>query len=71
MNISRGRCLLGQLIKEKGWTQTEYANRSGRTQRMISHFCADERVMQPEDIYIAEILLECDFHDLFEGFKDK
>jgi len=71
MNISPGRCLLGDLIAERGWTQSEYARRAGRSQRMISYFCAGERVMQPEDIYIAEELLDCDFRDLFEGFKSK
>ncbi|RUS42089.1 helix-turn-helix transcriptional regulator [Cohnella sp. AR92] len=71
MNISRGRCLLGDLIKARGWTQTYYAERSGRSQRMISHFCSGDRIMQPEDIYIAEEILECDFRDLYEGFKTK
>jgi hypothetical protein len=38
---------------------------------MISHFCASERIMKPEDIFIAEELLGCDFRDLYEGFKGK
>lgn len=66
MNISRGRCLLPDLLEKKGWTKSKYARLSGRHKRMISHFCANERVMQPEDIHIACKLLECDEKDLHE-----
>ncbi|SEO10359.1 hypothetical protein SAMN05518670_3630 [Paenibacillus sp. OK076] len=66
MEISRGRFRLLELITAKGWTQTEYANRSGRSQRMISHFCNDTRVMLPEDMYTAVLLLGCKWEDLYE-----
>ncbi|CAM3742846.1 Helix-turn-helix transcriptional regulator [Cohnella lubricantis] len=69
MDISRGRCLLGELIEAKGWTKAEYARRSGRSKRMISYICAGKTPMTPEDIYIAEELLDCTFRDLYEGFK--
>lgn len=66
MNVSRGRCLLGKLIEAKGWTQTEYAKRSGRSTRMISYFCSNQRPMSPEDMYIAVKLLGCKWEDLYE-----
>ncbi|OME84743.1 hypothetical protein BK122_06355 [Paenibacillus pabuli] len=66
MEISRGRCRLLELINAKGLTQTEYANRSGRSQRMISHFCNNTRVMLPEDMYTAVLLLGCKWEDLYE-----
>ena len=71
MNISRGRCLLGNLIKAKGWTKAEYARRSGRSKRMISYICANKTPMMPEDIYIAEVLLDCNFRDLYEWQEGK
>jgi len=33
---------------------------------MISHFCRNERVMQPEDIHIACLMLDCDESELHE-----
>ncbi|WP_339279167.1 helix-turn-helix transcriptional regulator [Paenibacillus sp. FSL W8-1187] len=66
MNISRGRCLLSDLIDKRGWNQSEYARRSGRSQRTISYFCNDERVMKPEDLKTASMLLGCKMDDLYE-----
>lgn len=71
MNISRGRCLLSDLIKAKGWKQSDYARRAGRHPRVISHFCNDERVMLPEDLYIASLILECKMEDLYEWRLDE
>lgn len=66
MKVSRGRCLLLDRINEKGWTQAEYGRRAGRSKRMISHFCAGKRVMQPEDIYAAQIIFDCTLEQLYE-----
>ena len=66
MKISRGRCLLLDHIKANGLTQSEYARRTGRSRRMISHFCKNERVMQPQDMYMAELILGCNMRDLYE-----
>ncbi|WP_182300722.1 helix-turn-helix domain-containing protein [Cohnella cholangitidis] len=53
-------------IIERGWTQTHYARLTGRHKRMISHFCADERAMQPEDIHAACLIFGCDESELHE-----
>jgi len=66
MYVSRGRCLLLTMIKNKGWTQTDYARRTGRSKRMISHFCNNERAMQPEDIHAACLIFGCSEEDLHE-----
>lgn len=66
MNVSRGRCRLLELITARGLNQTEYALRSGRSQRMISHFCNGTRVMLPEDMYTAVLLLGCNWDDIYE-----
>lgn len=66
MRVSRGRCLLWDWIKYKGWTQSEYARRSGLTQRRVSYLCNGERVMLPEEMYVAERLLGCRWDQLYE-----
>ncbi|OXL83198.1 hypothetical protein BCV73_08980 [Paenibacillus sp. SSG-1] len=64
--ISRGRCLLPDLISARGWTQAQYADKCGRSPRMVSHFCLNERVMLPEDMYIAAKIFKCRMEDLYE-----
>ncbi|MNW45655.1 hypothetical protein D3C74_229260 [compost metagenome] len=71
MNISRGRCLLPDLLKQREWTQTFFAERSGRSVRMISHFCNGKRAMLPEDMYVASMILECRMEDLYEWIHEK
>lgn len=64
--ISRGRCLLGDLIYDRGWTHEHYASISGRSPRMISYFCSNERTMLPEDIYVAMLIFNCEITDIYE-----
>lgn len=66
LKVSRGRCLLPDLLQRKEWSQTYYAKRSGRSIRMISYFCSGERAMLPEDMYVASMLLDCRMEDLYE-----
>ncbi|MGR6764433.1 helix-turn-helix transcriptional regulator [Paenibacillus sp. T2-29] len=70
MKVSRGRCLLLPLIKAKGWNQAEYARRSGRSKRVISHFCNGRTTMTPEDMYVATKLLECRWEELYEFIEE-
>lgn len=65
MAVSRGRCLLQDLLDKADLTQAEYARRSGRSKRVISHFCNDERVMLPEDLYNASMVLGCRMEDVY------
>lgn len=65
-NISRGRCLLGDLISSRGWTYEHYATISGRSARMISYFCNNERTMLPEDIYVAMLIFNCEITNIYE-----
>lgn len=64
--VSRGRCLLPELISARGWTHDKYAEISGRSPRMISYFCRNERTMLPEDIYVAMVIFKCDIQDIYE-----
>ncbi|WP_240040920.1 helix-turn-helix domain-containing protein [Paenibacillus ginsengarvi] len=52
-----------------GIKQAEYARRSGRSKRVISHFCRNERVMLPEDLYTAAKILSCSMEDLYEWIE--
>lgn len=65
MKVSREGCLLGVWIERRGWTQTKYAKLAGRSKRMISYFCNNERPMHPEDIFIALKLLDIEFDQLY------
>ncbi|KOR88791.1 hypothetical protein AM231_06205 [Paenibacillus solani] len=67
--VSRGRCLLPYLLAARGLNQTDYAIKSGRSQRMISHFCTNERIMLPEDMYTASKILKCKMEDLYEWIE--
>jgi transcriptional regulator with XRE-family HTH domain len=66
MYISRGRCLLPDMILSKGWSQAYYAGLTGRSKRMISHFCNNKRAMQPEDIHAACLIFGCSEEKLHE-----
>lgn len=69
--VSRGRCLLPHLLAARRLTQTEYSKRSGRSQRMISHFCRNERIMLPEDMYVASKILNCRMDELYEWIEEQ
>lgn len=66
MYVSRGRCLLLDKIESLGWSQADYARKTGRHKRLISHYCNNERVMQPEDIHAACLIFGCDESELHE-----
>lgn len=65
MRVSREGCALGYWIEKKGWSKAEYGRRTGRSRRVISYFCKNERPMYPEDIHMAYILLGVTFEQLY------
>lgn len=56
-SIVRGRCLLQRYLGMTGLSQTELANRTGYSQRMISHFANDTRRMSIEAMYVITLEL--------------
>lgn len=66
IRVSRRRCLLQYFLDKNGLSQAEYARRTSRDKRVISHFCNDERVMKPEDEYTASLILGCKMEELHE-----
>lgn len=68
--FSRGRCKLNDLILSRGWTHEKYADVSGRSARMISYFCRNERTMLPEDIYTAMKIFKCGIEEIYEFIEN-
>lgn len=64
--VSRGRCLLPDKIASRGWSYEKYAELSGRSPRMISYFCGNQRTMLPEDIFIAMKIFNCGIDEIYE-----
>lgn len=66
MRLSRGRCRLKTLLKEKGWTQAELARRTGYHPRMISHYINNEKPMSVDVMLNIAYALECHMENLYE-----
>lgn len=66
MAYSRGRCLLGYWLYKKGMTQTELAQRIGWSNRMVSHWCRNERLMSVEAMYTVAEVLDIHMEDLYQ-----
>ncbi len=58
--------MLRSILKVRKMTQTEFARRSGWSQRMISFYCRDERKMSVEAMYVASLILEVGMDELYE-----
>lgn len=66
IRVSRGRCLLLNRIVAKGWTQAEFARRTGIHPRIVSDICNSKLVMRPEQQYVSALVLGCRMEDLHE-----
>lgn len=66
MAYSRGRCLLQYWLDHNGISQAEFSRRSGWSQRMISHWCNNERLMSVEAMYTAAVLLGIRMDELYQ-----
>ncbi|MDB5055760.1 MAG: helix-turn-helix domain protein [Bacilli bacterium] len=69
MNLSYGRCLLDQLLMEKGWSQQKLAEVTGINFKQISFYVTNSRVMSLKNAIIIADALGCAVHDLYERFK--
>lgn len=66
IRVSRGRCLLLDLITAKGLTQAEFSRRSGIHPRVVSDICRGKLIMRPEQQYAAALILGCNIEDLHD-----
>ena len=53
-------------LDTKGFTQTEFAERCGWSQRMVSHWCNGDRYMSVEAMYTASVELKIRMEALYE-----
>ncbi|MDM5208446.1 MULTISPECIES: helix-turn-helix domain-containing protein [Cytobacillus] len=61
-----GRCLLGELIKERKMTQTELANLLGVTPQQINKYVHNTQKMSLQVAINIGHILKCDIEDLYE-----
>jgi transcriptional regulator with XRE-family HTH domain len=68
MGIVIGRCRIPHLLRERGWTQQELANRTGLDKRTISFYCtnARKRMTLFNAVIIADVLGVDNPRDLYE-----
>ena len=66
MAYSRGSCRLQFWLDKNGITQTEFARRSGWSERIVSYWCRSERYMSVEAMYTASQILGCKMEELYE-----
>lgn len=62
----RGVCLLGHLLQVKGITQTQLAERTGVSQRMISYYANNEKRMNVDAAKAIAAALNCRIEDLYK-----
>lgn len=65
MSFRLGDCLLLERLKEKGWTQAEFAKRMGVTRQYVSKLVSGERKMSLEFAINAANILGCRVTDLY------
>ncbi|MFX3633750.1 MAG: helix-turn-helix domain-containing protein [Candidatus Pristimantibacillus sp.] len=63
---SRGVCQLKTLLKSKGMTQTVLEEKTGISQRMISHYANDGKRMNIDAARAISTALGCRMEDLYK-----
>lgn len=61
---TRGKCLLQSLLDRANMTQTELAKKSGVSQRMISNYASNAKVMSIDAARAISTSLGCEMKDL-------
>ncbi|WP_322922085.1 helix-turn-helix transcriptional regulator [Paenibacillus campi] len=64
--VSLGRCLLDHHLKSRNMSQAEFARRLGIDKRRVSYYCHGERLMSPDIMYGASVLLDVPMESLYE-----
>lgn len=66
MRVSRGRCRLQEWLDIRGFSQIDFAEKTGLSARMVSYYCTSTRPMTPEAQYLAHKALHIHMEDLYE-----
>lgn len=69
MAYSRGRCLLQSLLDQANISQSELSRRSGISQRMISYYALDQKLMNYTAARKIADALNCKMEDLYEWLQ--
>lgn len=62
----RGKCLLQSLLDKADLTQTELAQKTGISQRMISYYASDRNRMLVDTARVISTSLNCRIEDLYK-----
>nr|WP_082707765.1 helix-turn-helix transcriptional regulator [Paenibacillus sp. DMB5] len=62
---SRGRCQLQYWLDQRGYTQAQFAQLIGWSERMVSFWCKNQRLMSVDAMYNASRILKIKMEDLY------
>lgn len=64
-----GRCLLRYILKEKGMTQSDLANKLGVTEQQINKYVNNRQKMSLKVAKNISAILGCQIEDLYEWIE--
>ncbi|MGD6975979.1 helix-turn-helix domain-containing protein [Bacillus altitudinis] len=65
----RGRCLLSDRLRERGYTQTQLADRTGYDKSIISKYVKGTRGMNFDTAKTIAAAINCTIDDLYEWIE--
>lgn len=66
MSVKYGRCFLGDILRDKGWRQTDLADRSSKSTTQISDYIHGRKYMSFRTAVEFATILGCHAEDLYE-----
>lgn len=66
MAVTRGRCRLKILLKERHMTQSDLSRRTGYSRHLISNWANDHDKMSADAMVNVSYVLKCKMEDLYE-----
>lgn len=66
MAYAAGRCLLLQILKNKGWSQQDLADRAGIMKQQINRYCLNKTKMSLDTALNIALTIGCNVEDLHE-----
>lgn len=66
MKVSRGRCRIKILLKERGWKQKDLVKATGYSRHLISNWANDHDKMSADAMLNVAYALGCQMEELYE-----
>ena len=66
MTIEVGRCLIPDLLSQKGWTQRDLSHKTGMSEGLISDYVTKRTIMGVKNAKSIAVALGCNIDDLYE-----